>query len=123
MKLIGNAAHFCIVLICFVVVCLPNSAAARDDAGSNRDAKSSYKINCIACHGADGSGTSVGKSMKVPNLRSEEVQKKSDADLGGSIAEGKNNMPSFKRSLSPEQVQALVAYIREFAKAKPDSGK
>jgi mono/diheme cytochrome c family protein len=115
--------RYFMILILFVVACLANSAAARDDAGSNGDAKSAYKTNCIACHGADGAGTSVGKSMKVPNLRSEEVQKKSDADLGGSITEGKNNMPSFKRSLSPEQVQALVAYIREFAKAKPASGK
>jgi hypothetical protein len=62
--------------------------------------------------GADGSGSEVGKSLNVPDLRSPAVQKLSDAELAQVIATGKGGMPSFKTSLSQQQIHALVAHIR-----------
>ena len=50
---------------------------------------------CGACHGADGNGNAAMEKMfKVPikPLSSEEVQKKSDADLKKIIAEGQGKM-------------------------------
>jgi cytochrome c6 len=76
-----------------------------------------YKAKCAACHGADGSGqTPVGKSMKVRDLRSAEVQKQTDADLQKIITEGKTKMPAFKTKLSVADISSLVAYIRGMAK-------
>ena len=90
-------------------------AAAADDAA----AKAAYKTKCVACHAADGSGqNATGKSLKVPDLRSEEVQKRSDAGLANIIAEGKNNMPSFKGGSSETEIKNLVAYIRELGAKK-----
>jgi mono/diheme cytochrome c family protein len=74
---------------------------------------------CTACHAADGSGnTPAGKSLGARDLRSAEVQKKTDAELAAVISEGRGKMPSFKSSLSPEQIGQVVAYIRTLA--KPD---
>jgi len=47
------------------------------------------------------------------------VQKKSDAELVQTVAEGKQNMPSFKQILAPDQVQAVVEYVRELSKTRP----
>jgi mono/diheme cytochrome c family protein len=78
-----------------------------------------YKGKCASCHGPDGAGqTSMGKMMKVNDLRSPEVQKKSDAELAEFIAKGKSPMPAYEKTLNQEQIKAVVSYLRELAKKK-----
>lgn len=75
-----------------------------------------YKANCAICHGADGSGqTPAGKAMKVRDLRAPDVQKKSDAELMRTIADGNGKMPAYKAKLGSDEIQALVTLIRRFA--------
>ncbi len=81
-------------------------------------AEATYKAKCAMCHGADGKGeTPTGKVMKVNDFASETVQKMNDADLTDVIAKGKGKMPAFK-TLTPDQVKDLVAYVRSFGKKK-----
>jgi mono/diheme cytochrome c family protein len=70
------------------------------------------------CHGQDGAGSAVGKSMSVPDLRSPAVQKLPNAELAQVISNGKGGMPSFKSSLSEDQIQALVTHIRSLHQKK-----
>ncbi len=98
-------------------VLLLSAASAASDKG-NEAGQAAFKGNCVACHGADGAGTPLGKSMQAADLRSPEVQKKSDAELSQTVAKGKGNMPSFKRVLDPEQIQAVVKYVRELGKSR-----
>jgi mono/diheme cytochrome c family protein len=68
------------------------------------------------CHGPDGRGdTVIGKSAGIPDLHSADVQQQSDASLAEFIADGKGAMPPFKNSLSSEQINSLVAHIRDLA--------
>jgi mono/diheme cytochrome c family protein len=87
---------------------LPESAAA----------VATYRTKCAMCHGQDGSGSAVGKSMNVPDLRSPVVQKLPAAQLAQIISDGKGGMPSFKNSLSEDQVHSLVAHIRSLRAKK-----
>jgi cytochrome c6 len=76
-----------------------------------------YKAKCAACHGADGKGeTTMGKANKLKDLGSEDVQKESDADLAAIIGNGKSKMPAYGKSLKPDQIKDLVAYIRTLKK-------
>ena len=76
-----------------------------------------YKTKCATCHGADGKGgTAVGKANKIRDLSSADVQQQSDADLTTVITAGKGKMPAYGKSLKPDQVKDLVAYIRSLAK-------
>jgi mono/diheme cytochrome c family protein len=80
---------------------------------------STFGRKCSVCHGDDGAGTTnVGKSLNIVNLRSGEVQERSDTELGNAIANGKNNMPPFKGDLSQAQIKGLVGYIRTLGKGK-----
>jgi mono/diheme cytochrome c family protein len=82
-----------------------------------QDAAALFKSKCALCHGEDGSGnTPTGKALKAKDLRSDEVQKKSDADLTEVITKGRNKMPPFGQKLKPEQIQQLVGYIRQLGK-------
>ena len=76
-----------------------------------------FKSKCAMCHGPDASGkTPMGQTLKVPDLRSDIVQKKNNAELKATITKGKNKMPAYEAKLSGEQIDQLVAYIREIAK-------
>lgn len=89
------------------------AAPARSQTGG----EALYKTKCAACHGADGKGeTTVGKANKIRDLASPDVQKQSDADLTGVISNGKNKMPAYGKSLKPDQVKDLVAFVRSLGK-------
>jgi mono/diheme cytochrome c family protein len=81
------------------------------------DGAALFKAKCAMCHGPDGSGqTPVGKSLKVRNLGSADVQKQSDEELMKTILDGKNKMPANKGKLSEAELKALVAHIRTLKK-------
>jgi cytochrome c6 len=86
-------------------------------ARAQNDAAGLFKSKCAACHGADGDGsTSIGKMMKVRDLRSADVQKQTDAQLSDIITAGKNPMPAYKDKLTGEEIKSLVGYVRELGK-------
>ena len=98
----------------FFVASIVRANPVPDGAASS----ATFRTKCAMCHGADGSGSEVGKSMNVPDLRSPVVQKLPDAELAQVIADGKGGMRSFKSSLSEEQIHALVAQIRSLRPKK-----
>jgi cytochrome c oxidase cbb3-type subunit 3 len=76
-------------------------------------AEATFKAKCAGCHGPDGKGK---EALKTKDFASEEVQKMSDADLSAIITNGKPpKMPPYK-TLTPDQVKDMVAYIRSFKK-------
>src|ERR1700693_5921262 len=92
----------------FFVVSIAQATPAPDRAADS----ATFRTKCAMCHGPDGTGSEVGKSMHVPDLRSPVVQKLPDAQLAQIISDGKGGMPSFKNSLSEDQLHSLVVYIR-----------
>jgi mono/diheme cytochrome c family protein len=96
--------------IAILTLALPVSLLGADGAAT-------YKAKCASCHAADGSGqTPMGKSMKLRDLRSPEVQKQTDKELFAVTADGKGKMPAYKTKLSEAEINALVAHMRELAK-------
>ena len=90
-------------------------AKPADDAAGEQ----TYKSNCVVCHAADGTGSATGKALKAPDLHSDAVQKMTVAQMETQVSDGKNNMPPFKNTLSKEQVEGVVAYVRAtFGKKK-----
>ena len=94
-----------IIGILLVLAAMPSLFAA--------EAPAVFKAKCAACHGADATGqTAVGKTMKIRNFHSAEVQKQSDEELTKIITDGKGKMPSFKGKLTNEEVASVVKFIR-----------
>src|SRR5438105_15521759 len=95
----------------------PARAENAGESGNNRMTVK-FKSNCASCHGTDGAGTPLGKSMNAPDLRSAEVEKHSHAELAEIIANGKKDMPAFKKRITEDQIRGLVQYVRERAMHK-----
>ncbi|MGH9512065.1 MAG: c-type cytochrome [Terriglobales bacterium] len=92
-------------------IVLPAAVYAQSDAAKI------FKTNCVLCHSENGSGDSAtGKALHAKDLRSDEVQKQSDAALAEVITKGKGKMPAFRAKIHPEGVAKLVAYIRALPK-------
>jgi cytochrome c6 len=85
-------------------------------AHAQSEAEKTYKAKCVACHAADGSGSEVGKKLGTHDFHSSQVQSQSDADLSAIIAKGKNKMPAYEKSLKPDEIKRLVAYMRGLGK-------
>jgi len=77
------------------------------------NAKEFFNNNCVACHGPDGKGA-LGNT---PDLTDASWQQgKSDAEFAETIKNGKGLMPPWKDKLNNEQVQAMIQFVRQFAK-------
>jgi mono/diheme cytochrome c family protein len=109
MKVLIKTASLYSVLAGVIFLSVPTARAADDAAAL-------FKTNCASCHGPDGSGnTPVGKSLKVPDLTSADVQKKSDQELMDVTLKGKGKMPATK-GITDAQAKDLVAHIRTLKK-------
>jgi cytochrome c6 len=101
-----------VFLIAVFIIALPVVASADDAAAV-------YKSKCAMCHGPDGTGqTPTGKTMKVRDLSSDDVQKAKDEELEKIIEGGKNKMPAYKGKIDEKTIDGLIKVIREFAKKK-----
>jgi mono/diheme cytochrome c family protein len=83
-------------------------------AANPTDAASNFAKHCAKCHGRDGKGdTPKGRQTEAPDLTASRV---SDSKGIRTITNGRGSMPSFKKSLSAEEISALMAYVRGFRK-------
>src|SRR5512138_618457 len=94
-------------------------------AQADKKVERAWKAKCASCHGAAGKGdTEKGQQMKIADMTSAEFQAKKDDELKKAINDGvkkekggvKQEMDAFKGDLTPEQIDALIAYIRSFKK-------
>jgi mono/diheme cytochrome c family protein len=100
-----------ILALSFITLTSPGCVHAQNDV------EKTYKTHCVLCHAPDGSGSApTGKALKAEDLRSELIQKKTDAELAAAITNGKGKMPAFGKKLKPDQIAQLVAYIRALPK-------
>lgn len=76
-----------------------------------------YKAKCQMCHGADGTPpAAMAKSMGIKDLKSDDIQKQSDADLKATVEKGKGKMTGFAGKLTPAQIDDVVKHVRSLKK-------
>ena len=76
-----------------------------------------YNGKCKVCHGADGTPpAAMAKSMGIKDMKSDDIQKMSDADLKTAIEKGKGKMPAFSGKLTDAQINDVLKYIRSLKK-------
>jgi mono/diheme cytochrome c family protein len=99
------------LLILVAALLLPALATAADTGPDI------FATKCATCHGKDGSGsTPMGKTLKVRDLGSADVQKQSDKELKDIITKGKGKMPAYGSKLSDTQIDDLVKFARSLKK-------
>jgi mono/diheme cytochrome c family protein len=91
-------------------------AAAAEKTAASPDGAALYKKNCASCHAKDAKGNPVmSKMFKLDatalDLKSKAAAGKTDEALAKIVSEGSGKMPGYKKSLSPAEIKALVAFF------------
>lgn len=104
------------VLALASLACLCSACVTGDVSAVKRskepDARELFARNCAACHGQSGEGKQVG-TLQVPPLREGRAAQDPDARLLAQIHDGGNGMPPFKYTLTDDEIQSLLHFIRE----------
>src|SRR5262249_52981498 len=97
----------------------PAPRQAAPTASGTPAARELFPQLCVKCHGGDGTGREAHDGLPgIPDFPQAAWQaRRSDAQLLASILEGKDEMPSWRGKVSPEQARGLVAHVRTFAPA------
>jgi cytochrome c6 len=111
-----NPSSIRLVMISFLAIAVFSLSAAPARAQGGADL---YKAKCAACHGPDGKGTTpAGVKLGAHDFSSPDVQKQSDPELIDVVTKGKKKMPAYEKTLKPDEIKSLVAYVRELGKTK-----
>lgn len=99
-------------LSCLVLASAGCSTREGSKAQADSDpARELFQRNCAACHGRDGEGKQIG-TLKAPSLREGRAATDTDERLLTQIHDGGNGMPPFKYSLTDEQIDDLLRFVR-----------
>ena len=93
------------------------------------DVNKMFKFYCAQCHGEDGSGKGINVTETFPVTprafnNAAEMNKLTDADIsnvireGGPVASKSEMMPPWGKTLSDEDITALVGKLRELCQCK-----
>lgn len=110
----NTSQHRCLTTLIVLLLMFPVSRA------SATDMKQAWKEHCAKCHGEDGAAnTKIGRKEKIKDLTKPRTHERlTDVRIVASMVEGikdndgREQMPSFKDKLVPEDMQAMVAFVR-----------
>ena len=84
--------------------------AAASPAESLESSRSLYRTHCASCHGNDGrSNTEKGRKLEADDISgtTDSIEK-----ISRMIANGKGDMPGFKKKLSAAQIKSIANYVK-----------
>lgn len=79
------------------------AAPAPPRAADLQKGKEIYTTTCVVCHGESGRGGSHGGAPLTAKLTPDTI--------ASVVSQGRNDMPAFGSTLSPESLQDLTAYV------------
>lgn len=77
------------------------------------DAAAIFELHCAGCHIKGGNIVRRGKTLQLPALQRNGVD--TVEAIATLVAQGKGNMSAYQDRLTPEQIQAVSAYVLEQA--------
>ena len=101
----------CLSAVIFIFLCAcGESQELESSSDESLEVPQLYQQNCSSCHGINGEG-GIGRALNTPH-----ISEMSEAQLFMMIYEGIGTvMPSFKSTLSTEQITGLITHIRSFS--------
>jgi hypothetical protein len=73
-----------------------------------------YTINCISCHGTPGKGNFLNLVPPPGDPATDKIQHNSDGEIFYKVTNGRGLMPSFKNTLSSNDIWNLISFLRSF---------
>ncbi len=74
------------------------------------------KGSCVSCHGDPGKNNWIPQTADPNDPAGTKIQSNSDGELFYKIYEGRTPMPTFKETLTRDEIWAVISYLRSFNK-------
>ncbi|HEV2762821.1 MAG TPA: cytochrome c [Pyrinomonadaceae bacterium] len=89
-------------------------SSSQSQTQAQRDAAALYSKHCATCHGKDGRAKTFKARLNGARDLTDAAwhDSASDERLFNSVMNGRGKMPSFKKKLSPAEVESLVRVVR-----------
>jgi cytochrome c len=104
-------------VLSLALVTLPDSAAAAPRYSRDAEAAKGKQVFqlCSGCHSTESDKKKVGPSLRGLFKRSSlgDGQPVTEKNIRIVIQKGRDGMPSFSEALSPQQIDQLIAYLKE----------
>ncbi len=111
-----------LVMAGLVALTLAAGTAAAQTPAAAPDGAQLYARNCASCHGATGapSAAMLRSMTALPDFsNARTLAGKADSTLVNVVTNGKGRaMPAYRTRLTPEQVRAIVAYLRTLSRSQ-----
>jgi len=78
-----------------------------DDPAQIEQGMAIYETNCATCHVSDGSGSNAGRPLT--DIAAEQPDRSVHVT---SVTDGKGRMPAWNATLTAEEIDAVVSYVR-----------
>ena len=90
------------------------SPTAASDTQQIASGKELFHEHCASCHFTDTTAQKIGPGLKglYVRLTFSDGKKVTDASLTRWIEVGGKDMPGFRETMKPEQIRALISYIK-----------
>jgi mono/diheme cytochrome c family protein len=110
---LGGGASSAFVLA-FTLLIMMLAAAIASGAQSDASGKDLFNQHCASCHFAETTAQKIGPGLKglYKRLTFADGKKVTDATVTRWIEAGGKDMPGFKEALKPEQIRALISYLK-----------
>jgi mono/diheme cytochrome c family protein len=117
----GSLGVFLFVFLLFHLTNIAGALAQRSTTKSHAaDVADLFRNNCARCHGVEGRGdTPLGLTHNTSDFTDTAWWHKNSAITGTRslttlVRQGKGDMPAFGEKLKPNEISALVKYVRKF---------
>jgi mono/diheme cytochrome c family protein len=84
------------------------------ETGVGSSGKDLFNQHCASCHFAETAAQKIGPGLKglYTRLTFSDGKKVTDINVTRWIEAGGKNMPGFKEAIKPEQIRALISYLK-----------
>lgn len=102
------------ILVLCVVLALPASGLAKGKAKAKKaDGATLFSQNCAYCHGNGGRGDGPNAAKLSPPPADLTRIQSSEDDIAGVVRNGKGSCPSWRASLSDDEIAALALWAKK----------
>ena len=97
----------------FAIFLAAGLSASGADAANGKNGGAIYAANCAYCHGPTGKGDGPNAAKASPKPPSLVASHLGETEIAIVVRDGKHACPSWKSSLSEDEIQAVAAWARK----------
>ena len=104
--------HLTIAIAALLLLALPGAGLAKKSKSKAPSGEKLFAENCAYCHGNGGRGDGPNAERLDPKPADLTKSRSGESDIAGVVKNGKGSCPSWRASLTDDEVAAVARYTK-----------